>query len=263
MLEHMAPRPVSIRTLDIGGEKLLPADPAAPPVGKSLPGLRALRLALRERHIFRTQLRGMLRASVHGNLKIMLPFVSGVEELREARQLIAQVHEELIDDGHEVADSVPVGVMLEVPAAALTVDLLAGDADFFAIGSNDLIQYMLAVDRADDAVAHLYEPLHPAVLRVLRQIVSVARDKAIPVSMCGEMAAEPLTAMMLLGFGVEQLSMNAVAIPMIKGVIRRLSRADAEETLEECLQMATAREIEEFALQRLKAVYPDLGVSKD
>ena len=263
VLEHMAPRPVSVRTLDIGGEKLLPADPAAPPVGESLLGLRALRLALRARHIFRTQLRGMLRASVHGKLQIMLPFVSGVEELREARQLIAQVHEELTDDGHEVADSVPVGVMLEVPAGALTVDLLAADADFFAIGSNDLIQYMLAVDRADDAVAHLYEPLHPAVLRVLRQIVSVARDKAIPVSMCGEMAAEPLTAMMLLGFGVEQLSMNAVAIPMIKGVMRRLSRADAEQTLEECLHMATAREIEEFALQRLKAVYPDFGASKD
>ena len=158
----------------------------------------------------------------------------------------------------EVADSIPVGVMLEVPAAALTVDLLAADADFFAIGSNDLIQYMLAVDRADDAVAHLYEPLHPAVLRVLQQIVSVARDKAIAVSMCGEMAAEPLTAMMLLGFGVEQLSMNAVAIPMIKSLVRRLNRADAEQILEECLQMATAREIEEFAVQRLKAVYPDL-----
>jgi phosphotransferase system enzyme I (PtsI) len=262
LLEKMAHRPVSIRTLDLGGEKLLAGDPAAN--GRStcpepLMGLRALRLALREREIFTTQLRGLLRASPYGDLRIMLPFVSGLEELREARALITEVRERLEDEGHEVAETVPVGVMLEVPAAAMAVDLLAEEADFLAIGSNDLIQYLLAVDRTNDAVAHLYEPLHPAVLRVLRHIVETAREKQNPVSMCGEMAAEPLSALILLGFGIDQLSMSPSAIPLMKNVIRSLSRERASEILARAFELGTAQEIEALALPELLAALPGLA----
>lgn len=260
VLEAVAGMPVAIRTLDIGGEKLLPGDPgASEPPPESLLGLRALRLALREREIFSTQLRGMLRASVHGELQIMLPFVSGLEELRETQALIAENRKQLVDDGHAVAESIPVGVMLEVPAAAVAADLLAEEADFFAIGSNDLIQYMLAVDRTNDAVAHLYEPLHPAVLRILRHIVDTARQKQIPVSMCGEMAAEPLSALILVGFGIDQLSMSPSAIPLIKNVVRHLSRAKAREVLDRALELGTAGEIEALALPELLAAFPDLA----
>ena len=259
VLERLAPRPVAIRTLDIGGEKLLPADPGVDPPGNSLLGLRALRLALREREIFSTQLRGLLRASVHGNLQLLLPFVSTIDEVRESLGLIGEVRDQLVAEGHGVVESIPVGVMLEVPAAALIVDLLADEVDFLAIGSNDLIQYMLAVDRANDAVAHLYEPLHPAVLRVLRRIVSVAQERGIPVSMCGEMAAEPLTALVLVGFGIDQLSMNSVAIPLIKDVIRRLRREDAEQILGRAMELKTAQEIEDLVLEEFMSTFPDLA----
>lgn len=257
VLERMAPRPVTIRILDLGGEKLLPGDPAAEHGTNSLLGLRALRLALREREIFVTQLRGLLRASMHGDLRIMLPFVSGLDELREARLIIGEVTDRLRREGHEVAEEIPVGVMVEVPAAALIADLLAAEADFFAIGSNDLIQYLLAVDRTNESVAHLYEPLHPAVLRVLRDLVEVAREHDIPLSMCGEMAADPLLAMVLIAFGLEELSMNAVAIPLIKTVVRRVERSAAERMLERALELRTAREVEEFALEQLMTLFPD------
>ena len=259
VLEKMAPRPVSIRTLDIGGEKLLGFDPTSTKSRpESLLGLRALRLALREREVFSAQLRGLLRASVHGKLKIMLPFVTGLEDLREARQLIDRVRNELENEGHDIAADIPVGVMLEVPAAALTVDLLAKEADFMAIGSNDLIQYTLAVDRGNDAVAHLFQPLHPAVLRILKHIADGAREKKVPISMCGEMASEPLTVMILLGFGVDQLSMNPVAIPLIKKVLRKLSHRDTRLIVERAMQRETAQEIEDVLLPELLAVFPDL-----
>jgi len=255
----MGDLPVAIRTLDIGGEKLLPGDPGAAAAADSLLGLRALRLALREREVFSAQLRGLLRASVHGNLQIMLPFVSSLEELRESRALIRDIRAQLRSEGHAVAGHVPVGAMLEVPAAAMAVDLLADEADFFAIGSNDLIQYLLAVDRSNDAVAHLYQPLHPAVLRILRHILETARAKGIPVSMCGEMASEPLSALILVGFGIDQLSMSLSAIPLIKNVVRHLSQAAASDVLQRALTLGTADEIEALALAELLAAFPDLA----
>ena len=257
VLERMSPRSVTIRILDIGGEKILAGDSAAEDDPSALLGLRALRLALRERELFKTQLRGLLRASAHGNLRIMLPFVSGVEEFLEAKSVIAEVHAALVSEGHAVADSTPIGIMIEVPAAAVIADLLGQEADFFSIGSNDLIQYMLAVDRTNDAVAHLYEPLHPAILRVLRNLMIMAREQNVPVSMCGEMASDPLTAMMLLGFGIEELSMNAVAIPLIKNVIRKVKQADTEWILKRALQLRTAREVEEFALEQQMSLFPE------
>ena len=257
VLERMSPSSVSIRILDIGGEKILAGDTAAENDPNALLGVRALRLALRERDLFKTQLRGLLRASVHGNLRIMLPFVSGVEQFLEAKSVIAEVREDLVSEGHAIADSIPVGVMIEVPGAAVIADLLAQEADFFSIGSNDLIQYLLAVDRTNDAVAHLYEPLHPAVLRVLRDLMTMARDGGVPVSMCGEMASDPLTAMVLLGFGMEELSMNAVAIPLIKNVIRKVKQADTEWILQRALQLRTAREVEEFMLEQQMSLFPE------
>ncbi len=257
VLERMSPHSVSIRILDIGGEKILAGDTAVENDPSALLGLRALRLALRERELFKTQLRGLLRASAHGNLRIMLPFVSGVEQFLEAKSVIAEVHEALVSEGHAVADSIPVGIMIEVPGAAVIADLLGQEADFFSIGSNDLIQYLLAVDRTNDAVAHLYEPLHPAVLRVLRSLLTMARDQDVPVSMCGEMASDPLTAMMLLGFGMEELSMSAVAIPLVKNVIRKVKQADTEWILKRALQLRTAREVEEFALEQQMALFPE------
>jgi phosphotransferase system enzyme I (PtsI) len=259
VLVAMGDLPVAIRTLDIGGEKLLPGDPGAAAAADSLLGLRALRLALREREVFSAQLRGLLRASVHGNLQIMLPFVSSLEELRESRALIRDIRAQLRSEGHAVAGHVPVGAMLEVPAAAMAVDLLADEADFFAIGSNDLIQYLLAVDRSNDAVAHLYQPLHPAVLRILRHILETARAKGIPVSMCGEMASEPLSALILVGFGIDQLSMSLSAIPLIKNVVRHLSQAAASDVLQRALTLGTADEIEALALAELLAAFPDLA----
>lgn len=260
VLETMGDRPVAVRTLDIGGEKLLPADPAAgEPPHEPLLGLRGIRLTLREREVFATQIRGMLRASAHGNLRIMLPFVSGVEELREARALVAESVLQLRAEGHEVAKTVPVGAMIEVPSAAIAVDLIVAEADFLAIGSNDLIQYLLAVDRANDAVAHMYEPLHPSVLRVLRHVVDVARDRGIPLSMCGEMAAEPLSALILVGFGIREFSMSPSAIPMIKNLVRHLNREDARGILERALELETAAEIEALALPELVAAFPDLA----
>ncbi len=263
VLERMSPHSVSIRILDIGGEKILAGDTAVENDPSALLGLRALRLALRERELFKTQLRGLLRASAHGNLRIMLPFVSGVEQFLEAKSVIAEVHEALVSEGHAVADSIPVGIMIEVPGAAVIADLLGQEADFFSIGSNDLIQYLLAVDRTNDAVAHLYEPLHPAVLRVLRSLLKMAQDQDVPVSMCGEMASDPLTAMMLLGFGMEELSMSAVAIPLVKNVIRKVKQADTEWILKRALQLRTAREVEEFALEQQMALFPEGFLVRD
>lgn len=257
VLEALDPAPVTVRTLDLGGEKNLPGDLARLQEASSLLGLRAIRYALRETEMFRAQLRGLLRASAHGSLRIVLPFVSGLDEVREARTMIRESAHDLVREGHPVAEDVPVGLMIEVPGAALIADHLAREADFFAIGTNDLIQYLLAVDRNNESVAHLYEPLHPAVLRALERITEAAREAAIPVTLCGETAADPLTAMVYLGFGIRELSMSPVAVPVIKGVLRQLPLAEARETLQAAMGLATAREVEALALERLMAHFPD------
>jgi phosphotransferase system enzyme I (PtsI) len=256
VLEAMA-RPVTIRTLDLGGEKDLAGNFEGLREDNTLLGLRGLRHSLHTRELLMTQARGLLRASPYGDLRILLPFVTGIEEIREARAIFRLVRGELLEQGHEVADEVPIGVMLEVPAAALVVDHLAEEADFFSVGTNDLIQYLLAVDRSNDAVAHMHDPLHPAVLRLIDLMVSAARAAEIPLTICGETAADPLTAMVLLGYGIDELSMVPAAIPVIKNMVRRVPLAEARETLAAALQMRTAREVEELALERLMAHFPD------
>ncbi|WP_242341078.1 MULTISPECIES: phosphoenolpyruvate--protein phosphotransferase [Anaeromyxobacter] len=256
VLEALAPKPVTIRTFDLGGDKL--------PVGMRVPaenpalGLRAIRYCLRQPEMFRIQLRALLRASVHGNLRIMFPMISGVAELRAARRLLGEVREELRREGVAVRDDVPVGIMIELPSAALIADRLANECDFFSIGTNDLIQYALGIDRQNKDVAYLYKPLHLAVLRMLKQICDAAQAVGIPVSMCGEMAGEPTNALVLIGLGVSELSMNGSAIPLVKRVIRAARAEDGRALVERLLSFTTADDIEREVRTEMLRRFPEL-----
>ncbi|HET9599537.1 MAG TPA: phosphoenolpyruvate--protein phosphotransferase [Anaeromyxobacteraceae bacterium] len=241
ILEDLAPRPVTIRTFDLGADKL-PAGVRSHDDNPAL-GLRAIRYCLRHPDMFRAQLRGLLRASVHGNLKVMFPMVSGAAELRAARRALADAREELRREGVE-ARMPPVGIMVELPSAALIADRLARECDFFSVGTNDLIQYTMAIDRQNKDVAYLYRPLHLAVLRTLQLVCEAGRTAGIPVSMCGEMAGEPMYALVLLGLGFSELSMNGASIPLVKRVVRAASAADGRRLLERLLELTAADDIE-------------------
>jgi phosphotransferase system enzyme I (PtsI) len=241
LVELMRPHTVTVRTWDVGPEDLAPGGPTSP---NPALGERSLRLLRRAREAFRIQLRALLQAGAHGPLRIMFPFVSGPADLEEARELLEQVRHELRAEGRAFSDRVPVGVTIEVPSAALTADLLAARVDFFSVGTNDLIQYLLAVDRTDPRVSAYYQPLHPAVLRAVRGIVAAAQQAGIPVSTCGEMAAEPATALVLVGLGVKELSMSPAAIPRVKAALRESSCAHLKEVAEACLLLPTAEVIE-------------------
>ena len=241
LVELMRPHTVTVRTWDVGPEDLAPGGPTSP---NPALGERSLRLLRRAREAFRIQLRALLQAAAHGPLRIMFPFVSGPADLEEARELLEQVRHELRAEGRAFGDRVPVGVTIEVPSAALTADLLAARVDFFSVGTNDLIQYLLAVDRTDPRVSAYYQPLHPAVLRAVRGIVTAAQQAGIPVSTCGEMAAEPATALVLVGLGVKELSMSPAAIPRVKAALRESSCAQLREVAEACLLLPTAEVIE-------------------
>jgi phosphotransferase system enzyme I (PtsI) len=206
-------------------------------------GMRGVRLSLAIGEIFQAQLRALLRAAAHGPLRIMFPFVSGLEELQAARAAVTQAAESLRERGESVPD-VPIGVMIEVPSAALTADLLAAEADFFSIGTNDLIQYSLAVDRTDDTVSRLYEPLHPAILRTLRMVARAGRRARIPVAVCGEMASDPVLLTLLVGLGLREFSMAPTAIPLAKRVLRGLRASDARVAARHALRARTAIEVE-------------------
>jgi len=257
VLEVMSPEPVTIRTLDLGGEKERSGAEGAIQADRNLLGVRGIRLSLEKPAMFEAQLRGLQRASVHGDLRIVFPLVTDLDEVLQAKAALLRAREAVVADGHAVAEHIPVGVMLEVPAAALIVDHLAQEVDFFSIGTNDLIQYLLAVDRNNDGVAHLYEPLHPAVLRLLEQIVVKAHERGIPVSLCGEAASDPLTALVFLGYGIDELSMTPSSVPVIKQLIRRVPAEDARQLLAHVMELRTAQEVEKFALERLVAHFPD------
>jgi len=261
LAEKMAPRVVTIRTLDLGGEKyfhtVLKKDENNPVLG-----MRAIRFCLMHREIFRTQLRGILRATPYGHLRVMFPLISGVEEFRLARAVLRETMEELQTEGIPFKPEIPVGLMIEVPSAAAVADLLAKEADFFSIGTNDLIQYTLAIDRSNESVAYLYRPMHPAIIRTIKFTAEAGRAAGIPVAMCGEMASDPLIVPILLGLGIGELSMDAVYIPSVKAAIRALTAKEARAMVKEILGLATASEIEEFArreiLPRLKEAVPSL-----
>ncbi len=241
ILEALAPRPVTIRTFDLGGDKL-PAGLRAHAENPAL-GLRAIRYCLRQPEMFRAQLRGLLRASVHGNLRIMFPMISGVAELRAARRVLLEVREELKREGQDLPLP-PVGIMIELPSAAVIADRLALEADFFSIGTNDLIQYTIGIDRQNKEVAYLYKPLHLAVLRMLKNVCDAGRAAGIPVSMCGEMAGEPQNALVLLGLGLTELSMNGPSIPLVKRIIRAARADDGRLLLERLLALTAGDDIE-------------------
>jgi phosphotransferase system enzyme I (PtsI) len=255
VLEALAPRPVTIRTFDLGADKM-PAGQRDHADNPAL-GLRAIRYCLRHPDMFRDQLRALLRAGVHGNLKIMFPMVSGVAELRAAKRMLAEAREELSREGVETKVP-PVGIMVELPAAAMLADRLARECDFFSVGTNDLIQYTIAIDRQNKDVAYLYKPLHLSVLRTLRFICQAGREAGIPVSMCGEMAGEPLYTLVLLGLGLDELSMNGPSIPLVKKVVRAASAADGRALLERILTLTAGDEIEREVRSEMARRFPGL-----
>ena len=247
LVESMAPGRVTIRTFDVS-ESQLPLPQAAGERARAPLGLRGIRLGLAMDDIFQAQLRALLRAAAHGPLRIMFPFVSGLEQLRVARSAVVRAAESLRARG-ETVPPVPIGVMIEVPSAALTADLLAGEADFFSIGTNDLIQYCLAVDRTDERVSDLYEPLHPAIVRTLRAVARAARRRTIPVSVCGEMAADPVVLALLVGLGLREFSMAPSAIPLAKQALRGLHAAEAARVAARALRARTAAEVEQLLVE--------------
>jgi phosphotransferase system enzyme I (PtsI) len=257
VVEAMQPRPVTIRTLDIGGDKFLSHLEYAPEMNPAL-GLRAIRFCLKEQGIFRTQLKAILRASAHGQVRVMFPLISSIREIREARQLLAAVKEELQQQKVPFDAALQVGAMIEVPAAVTLSHLLAREVDFFSIGTNDLIQYALAIDRGNKQVAEMYQPLHPAVMRMILQVVQAAGEMGITVAMCGEMAGDPLYLPILLGLGVDELSMNAMAIPVVKHVIRLISLKDAKEMAAAALSMVTVEEVNDYAVREMSQRFPEI-----
>ncbi len=244
VVEAMAPHPVTIRTLDLGGDKFASTLALPEEINPAL-GLRAIRLCLREEGLFRTQLRAILRASAYGKVKIMFPMISGVTEFLRARNLVEEIKQELASEGVAFDPEVPVGAMIEVPSAVAVADLLAREADFFSIGTNDLIQYTLAIDRGNQEVAELYEPLHPAVLRFIKTTVEAAHQAGIPVAMCGEMAGELLYVPVLVGLKLDELSMNPQSLPEVKLFIRELSFQRCQEVVAQLLRLTCQDEVRE------------------
>ncbi len=252
VVETLAPRPVTLRTFDIGGDKFVSTFPLPEELNPAL-GLRAVRLGLQLPEVFKTQIRAMLRAGLHGNLRIMFPMISGVAEMRSCVALVEEAADELRRQGIEHQPRPPIGCMIEVPSAVFTAAALAREVDFFSIGTNDLIQYTLAIDRASEHVAHLYHPLHPAVLRAIDMVVRGAKTAGIPVGTCGAMAEEPFHALVLIGMGLDNLSITSLAIPPIKNVIRTVRSTCTRKLAEEAMNMATADEAERRVKEVLTA----------
>lgn len=251
--EQMKPHSVTVRTLDLGGDKFL-SQFQIPSEMQPFLGWRAIRFCLARPDVFKLQLRAILRASVHGNLKLMYPMISGVEELEQANKILEESKQELKAKKMRYNNDIKVGAMIEVPSAALTADILTREADFFSIGTNDLIQYSLAVDRVNEKVAYLYEPAHPAVLRLIKNIIDSGHKAKIRVAMCGEMSGEPNFAPILLGLGLDEFSMPPQVIPEIKYIIRSITFKEAQGIAEKALKLSTGREVEEFSQRKLREI---------
>ncbi len=255
--EQVAPHAAIIRTLDLGGDKFL-SHLEVPREMNPFLGWRAIRFCLARPDIFKTQLRAILRASAHGKLRLMYPMISGIGELRQANRLLDEVRSELRKKGIPFDESMEVGAMIETPSAALTCDILAKEVDFFSVGTNDLIQYALAVDRANEKIAYLYEPTHPAVLRLIKEIVDTGHREGIWIGLCGEMSAEPAFTILLVGLELDELSTSSVALPEIKKVIRSITLSEAKEITQHALSLPTAEEIKAFVLKKVKRVAPEV-----
>ncbi|KXS41386.1 MAG: hypothetical protein AWU54_1649 [Candidatus Frackibacter sp. T328-2] len=245
VVQKMEDKPVIIRTLDIGGDKELPYLDLPDEMNPFL-GYRAIRICLDRPDIFKTQLRAILRASANGNIKIMYPMIFSIEELRAANQVLEEVKNDLREETISFDEDIEVGMMIEVPAAALTADILAKEVDFFSIGTNDLIQYTTAVDRMNKNLSDLYRPLHPAVLHLIKAVIDAAHQQGKWVGMCGEMAGDIRLTPVLLGFGLDEFSMSADAVPEVKEIIRSMTKEEAKKIAKDILQMETAQEIKDY-----------------
>lgn len=255
--ELLQGKPLIIRTLDIGGDKKLPYLPIPEEMNPFL-GFRAIRICLERRDIFKTQLRAILRASSYGNILIMFPMISGVGEVREAKKVLEETKEELRTEQIPFDGSVRVGVMVEIPSAAMTADAIAKEVDFFSIGTNDLCQYALAVDRMNPKVAGLYQPLHPGVLRLIKNVIDASHKLGKFTGMCGEMAGSEEACIILLGLGLDEFSMSAAAIPNIKNIVRTVTLKQAEEIANHALELETPEEVLEFSKNKLNEIRRDL-----
>lgn len=252
----MAPQPVTIRTLDVGGDKFVPDLNLADELNPAL-GLRAIRLSLRRPETFKPQLRAILRVSALGKVRIFFPMVSGVAEIRAVKALLEEAKQELRQEGTPFDEKIEIGIMIEIPSAVIVADLLAREVDFFSVGTNDLIQYSLAIDRTNEHLTTLYEPLHPAVLRSLKMVVDAAHAAGIDACICGEMAGEAEFLPVLLGLGFDELSMNAISILRVKKILRRCSKSETEKLVARALTFATAQEVESFLKSEIAAHYSE------
>ncbi|RYG74442.1 phosphoenolpyruvate--protein phosphotransferase [Lentibacillus lipolyticus] len=249
VLEKMGDKPVVVRTLDIGGDKELSYLDLPDELNPFL-GFRAIRFCLENEDIFRTQLRALLRASVHGNLKIMFPMIATLEEFRQAKAILLDEKENLQDEGTAVADSIEVGIMVEIPSTAVTAKQFAKEVDFFSIGTNDLIQYTMAADRMNEQVSYLYQPYHPAILNLVSNVIDAAHDENKWVGMCGEMAGDTIAIPALLGLGLDEFSMSATSILPARTQIRTLSKEKMASFKDKLLTMSTTEEVVEFIKEK-------------
>ncbi|HEY3131295.1 MAG TPA: phosphoenolpyruvate--protein phosphotransferase [Acidobacteriota bacterium] len=255
LAQRLYPLPFTIRTLDIGDEKLRYLNDVKNTPNPIL-GLRGIRLSLAKPVLFKTQLRAILRASTLGNVKIVLPMISSLDEVRDAKSLLAEAQEELKQEKYAFDADIEVGIMMEVPAAFFSAAVLAREVDFLSIGTNDLIQYVLAVDRTNEQVAGLYDPLHPTVLRCLRDVMDVASQQRIPARVCGEMASDSIFALILIGMGVRNLSLNPAALPYIRRLVRSTTKEKIHRAVEDILRLDSPREIHRYVMEHLNPLIP-------
>ncbi|MBW1788155.1 MAG: phosphoenolpyruvate--protein phosphotransferase [Deltaproteobacteria bacterium] len=253
--EIMAPRPVTIRTLDIGGDKFASGPELVEEMNPAL-GLRAIRFSLQSPQVFKEQLRAILRAAHLGNVRIMFPMISEVDEIIRAKQLLNEAAESLQKDRIPCRADIEIGAMIEVPSAVIMADVLAREVNFFSIGTNDLIQYSLAIDRVNKHVAHLYQPLHPAVLRMIQRVVEAAKEAGIEINMCGEMAGDPQNLPVLLGMGLDVISMNPISIPGVKRLVRMLSAQESKHFLDEAMKQPTAADVVTLVRDTYGSTFP-------
>jgi len=256
------PSHVYIRTMDIGGEKSLPQLKIEKEPNPAL-GLRAIRVSLRDKELIKIQLRAILRASTLKNVHILIPMITEYEEIKEVKLIFEEVKEEMRKAGEEFDENIPLGIMIEVPAAATLTDILVKEVDYLSIGTNDLIQYYLAVDRSNELVSYLFKPLHPSVLRIIKFIIDTAQKEGKEVTVCGEMAADPLSALVLLGFGLKKFSMNPIFIPRIKRVLRSVEYKTIKKIVQKAMYIKTAQEIEEYLLENVLFKYPKAFLTGD
>ncbi len=257
IVTSIAPDSVIIRTMDLGGDKL-PQSILIPPEENPFLGWRAIRISLQRKEVFREQLRAILRVSAEGNVKVLFPMISGFDEVLECKQELEKAKEELRKQKRPYDNSIEIGVMIEVPSAALLADKIAQEVDFLSIGTNDLVQYLLAVDRGNERIAYLYKNLHPAVLRMIKHVINAGHQEGVWVGMCGEMAGDPLATLILLGLGLDEFSMAPLAVPEVKRIIRSVTHPEAVRIANKVLEFDKASEVERFMTKIMRKKFKEL-----